>query len=55
MSNLYLYVSVFLFAFLSFIWSRKSWPDMIMKFGMFGMFVYGLVLVLQVNGLLIKI
>lgn len=54
MSNLYLYISLFLFAFLSFIWTKKDWFNAIIKFSFFGMSVYGLVLALQAFGFIVK-
>lgn len=55
MSNLYLYISLFLFAFLSFVWSKSGWTNALIKFSFFGMFVYGLVLALQTFGFIVKV
>lgn len=55
MITVYLCVSTVLFAIISFVWSHRTWLNVLIKFTFFSAFVAGLVLVLQAFGFIIKV
>lgn len=51
----YTVVSGVVFAFLTFIWSSKSWPDKLIKFGLLLLTVWSIFLSLQTFGYVVKL
>jgi hypothetical protein len=54
MINWYLAVSGMIFAFLWFIWSTKSWANLLVKFVLFAMTAWSIFLTLQSLGYIVK-